>query len=82
MTHNTMQDTIRLLNEDNTLCIMLEGEPTPLVFFHPSGEVDTIKANRPDFEKLAAALYDEREQGNILSTCNAARLPSGSIIRF
>lgn len=77
-----MQDTIHLLNEDNTLCIMLEGEPTPLVFFHPSGEVGTIEANRPDLGNVAAALYDEREQGNIPSTCNAARLPSGSIIRF
>ena len=75
-------NSLQLSAEDNQLGIMLGNELYPLVYFHPSGDVDTIQADKPDLTKLAAALYDEREQGNIASNCKAARLPDGTVIEF
>lgn len=52
-----------------------------LIYYYPSGDVDTIKF--PDFnaDHLRGALYDMREQG-YFPDCQAVLLPDGTEFSF
>jgi len=62
----------KLLNDDGDLAC---GD-TLLIYYYPSGDVDTIAWPRPNPKHLRCALYDAREQG-IIPNVPAVILPSG-----
>jgi hypothetical protein len=47
-----------------------------LIYYHPSGDVDTISYPHPNLKHLRAALYDARESG-FIPDVPAVLLPSG-----
>jgi hypothetical protein len=67
-----MKTLPKLLNDDG----LLAAGDTLLIYYYPSGDVDTIAWPRPNPQHLRSALYDAREQG-IIPNVPAVILPSG-----
>lgn len=80
-----MSEPIQLISVDGELHLMPKedgGEPIILLYRYGEGDVDCIKTGRPNMEHLTAALFDEREMGNIPSDVAIAKLPNGNLVNF
>lgn len=53
-----------------------------LLHVYPAGDCDTIKADAPNMEHLASALYGSRECGYLPTDCRRAVLPNGQSLEF
>ena len=71
---------ITLINKDNTLYLPSEPNDKVLIYFYDQGDVDTIRADKPNMDHLFSALYGEREMGNIPSDTETVYLPCGKEI--
>jgi hypothetical protein len=70
---------IEAVNDENVRRIY-SSNPV-LLYFHPSGEVDTIRWPKFDEERLRSALYDARETGTI-PNCSEVILPNGETFKI